>query len=85
MEKTSHDRVRDEAEQSKLEACGSDLRDKLIKLFDTLYLTPKVSGKMGITMMGGQGVFHANVTEFGVLQSPGFVLLCDRSIDYTCS
>ena len=47
MERTLPDKVRDEAEQSKLEACGSDLRDKLIKLFDTLYLTPKVSGGMG--------------------------------------
>ena len=43
MEKTSRDKVRDEAKISRLEACGSDLRDKLIKLFDSLYLTHKVS------------------------------------------
>lgn len=44
MEKTSSkERVRDEGKISRLEACGSDLRDKLVKLFDVLYLTHKVS------------------------------------------
>ena len=43
MEKTTKDKVKDEGKLSRLEACGSDLRDKLVKLFDTLYLTPKVS------------------------------------------
>lgn len=43
MEKTSHEKVRDESKISRLEACGSDLRDKLIKLFDALYLTHKVN------------------------------------------
>ena len=43
MERTAHDRVRDESKISRLEACGSNLRDKLIKLFDALYLTHKVS------------------------------------------
>ena len=45
MEKTSHDKDkgREESTISKLEACGSDLRDKLVKLFDALYLTHKVS------------------------------------------
>ena len=43
MDKTSNDKGRDESKISRLEACGSDLRDKLIKLFDVLYLTHKVS------------------------------------------
>ena len=51
MEKTSRDKVRDEAELSKLDACGSDLRDKLIKLFDTLYLSPKVSCELKLGRM----------------------------------
>ena len=49
MEKTSHDKVRDESKISRLEACGSDLRDKLIKLFDELYLTHKVSNNIIIS------------------------------------
>ena len=46
MEKSSNDKAREEVTMRRLEACGSDLRDKLIKLFDMLYLTPKVGQVM---------------------------------------
>ena len=49
MDKSSQ---REDVMMRRLEACGSDLRDKLIKLFDMLYLTPKV----------GQTVPTASVT-----------------------
>lgn len=58
MERTTRDKGRDEAKLSRLDACGSDLRDKLVKLFDALYLTHKVPFFFLFFLSYGSNPYH---------------------------